>query len=97
MKCEILTMRKIFHEHFALLRAAPLFLKFFDPRARGDSVGVGDPRKRPDGSVTTRACIRWCPTFWGPSTRWHAPHDVQKCIRTGDIEEVGDASHLTFF
>ncbi len=23
--------------------------------------------------------------------------DVQKCIRTGDIEEVGDASHLTFF
>lgn len=23
--------------------------------------------------------------------------DVQKCIRTNDIEEVGDASHLTFF
>jgi len=23
--------------------------------------------------------------------------DVQKCIRTGDIEEVGDATHLTFF
>jgi len=23
--------------------------------------------------------------------------DFQKCIRTGDIEEVGDASHLTFF
>jgi alanyl-tRNA synthetase len=23
--------------------------------------------------------------------------NVQKCIRTGDIEEVGDASHLTFF
>ena len=23
--------------------------------------------------------------------------DVQKCIRTGDIEEVGDPSHLTFF
>lgn len=23
--------------------------------------------------------------------------DVQKCIRTGDIEEVGDKSHLTFF
>jgi alanyl-tRNA synthetase len=23
--------------------------------------------------------------------------DVQKCIRTGDIEDVGDASHLTFF
>lgn len=23
--------------------------------------------------------------------------DVQKCVRTGDIEEVGDGSHLTFF
>ena len=23
--------------------------------------------------------------------------DVQKCVRTGDIEEVGDASHCTFF
>jgi alanyl-tRNA synthetase len=23
--------------------------------------------------------------------------DVQKCVRTGDIEEVGDAVHLTFF
>ena len=23
--------------------------------------------------------------------------DVQKCIRTGDIEDVGDPSHLTFF
>lgn len=23
--------------------------------------------------------------------------DVQKCVRTGDIEEVGDSSHLTFF
>ena len=23
--------------------------------------------------------------------------NVQRCIRTGDIDEVGDSSHLTFF
>jgi alanyl-tRNA synthetase len=23
--------------------------------------------------------------------------DVQKCVRTGDIDDVGDPSHLTFF
>jgi alanyl-tRNA synthetase len=23
--------------------------------------------------------------------------DVQKCVRTGDIDSVGDRSHLTFF
>ena len=43
-------------------------------------------------------CFRWCLFCWARSTRKESGlTDVQKCIRTGDIEEVGDNTHLTFF
>ncbi|MER3496998.1 MAG: alanine--tRNA ligase, partial [Armatimonadota bacterium] len=42
--------------------------------------------------------IQFKPYFRG-SARPEHPRlvSVQKCVRTGDIEEVGDATHLTFF
>jgi len=35
--------------------------------------------------------------LWEKHPLWTRLADSQKCIRTGDIEEVGDNSHLTFF
>ncbi len=35
--------------------------------------------------------------LWEEHPSWTRLVDSQKCIRTGDIEEVWDNSHLTFF
>ena len=35
--------------------------------------------------------------MWKPHPLWKRVFNIQKCVRTVDIEEVWDASHLTFF
>lgn len=35
--------------------------------------------------------------MWKPHIKWQRLFNIQRCIRTNDIDEVGDASHLSFF
>jgi alanyl-tRNA synthetase len=47
---------------------------------------------------TGAGMVQFKPYFRGTSKPEHTRLvNVQKCLRTGDIEEVGDESHLTFF
>ena len=76
-----------------------LFLKFFEEKghARIPSASV-IPENDPTVLFTTAGMHPLVPYLMGEKhpmgTRLT---DVQKCIRTGDIDEVGDPSHLTFF
>ena len=76
-----------------------LFLKFFEAKghARIPSASV-IPENDPTVLFTTAGMHPLVPYLMGEKhpmgTRLT---DVQKCIRTGDIDDVGDASHLTFF
>ena len=76
-----------------------LFLKFFEDKghARIPSASV-IPENDPTVLFTTAGMHPLVPYLMGEKhpmgTRLT---DVQKCIRTGDIDEVGDPSHLTFF
>src|SRR5262245_48635153 len=79
------------------IRAA--FLKFFEGR---DHHRVPSSSLIPNNDrtvlLTTAGMQQMIPYFLGveqpPSARLTS---VQKCFRTTDIDEVGDASHLTFF
>ena len=56
------------------------------------------PENDPSVLFTTAGMHPLVPYLLGePHPEGHRLCDVQKCIRTGDIDEVGDASHLTFF
>jgi len=78
------------------------FLKFFEKRGHkiipSSSLVPGDPTVL----FTTAGMQQFKPYYTNPKD---ADKDfgsrnittVQKCIRTGDIDEVGDATHLTFF
>jgi len=78
------------------------FLKFFENR--GHKIIPSSSLIPNDSSVlfTTAGMQQFKPYYTNPKD---AEKDfgsvnvttVQKCIRTGDIEEVGDATHLTFF
>ena len=76
-----------------------LFLRFFEEKghARIPSASV-IPENDPTVLFTTAGMHPLVPYLMGEKhpmgTRLT---DVQKCIRTGDIDDVGDPSHLTFF
>ena len=76
-----------------------LFLKFF--QKKGHSVIPSAsviPENAPTVLFTTAGMHPLVPYLLGQKhPQGTRLTDVQKCIRTGDIDEVGDMSHLTFF
>ena len=56
------------------------------------------PENDPSVLFTTAGMHPLIPYLMGQShPKGHRLTDVQKCVRTGDIDDVGDASHCTFF
>ena len=76
-----------------------LFLRFF--QKKGHSVIPSAsviPENDPTVLFTTAGMHPLVPYLLGQKhPQGTRLTDVQKCIRTGDIDEVGDMSHLTFF
>jgi len=75
------------------------FLNFF--QSKGHTIIQGAsliPENDPSVLFTTAGMHPLVPYLLGqPHPQGTRLTDVQKCVRTGDIDEVGDASHLTFF
>ena len=75
------------------------YMAFF--RGKGHAVISGKsliPENDPTVLFTTAGMHPLVPFILGePHPAGRRLADVQKCIRTGDIEEVGDRHHLTFF
>ena len=77
-----------------------LYLKFFESKGHKIIPGASViPENDPTVLFTTAGMHPLVPYLMGamehPAGRRLT--DVQKCVRTGDIDEVGDAAHLTFF
>ncbi len=80
-------------------RLRSLFLKFFSERGHAilPSASV-IPENDPSVLFTTAGMHPLVPYLLGrPHPAGVRLADAQKCIRTNDIEEVGDATHNTFF
>jgi alanyl-tRNA synthetase len=80
-------------------RLRSMFLKFFSERGHAviPSASV-IPENDPSVLFTTAGMHPLVPYLMGrPHPAGVRLADAQKCIRTSDIEEVGDATHLTFF
>ncbi len=76
-----------------------LYLSFF--KSKGHAVISGSsliPENDPTVLFTTAGMHPLVPYLLGePHPAGRRLADVQKCVRTGDIEAVGDTTHLTFF
>lgn len=75
------------------------FLKFFADRGHAVIQSASlIPENDPSVLFTTAGMHPLIPYLLGQKhPKGTRLTDVQKCVRTGDIEEVGDDSHLTFF
>jgi alanyl-tRNA synthetase len=80
-------------------RLRSLFLKFFGERGHAilPSASV-IPENDPSVLFTTAGMHPLVPYLLGrPHPAGTRLADAQKCVRTNDIKEVGDATHNTFF
>lgn len=80
-------------------QAREIFLKYFEDHGHTRKASSSlVPDNDPTVLLTTAGMQQFVPYFLGqaesPSPRYTSS---QKCYRTGDIDEVGDESHLTFF
>jgi alanyl-tRNA synthetase len=75
------------------------YLKFFESKGHRIISGASlIPENDPTVLFTTAGMHPLVPYLLGePHPAGRRLADVQKCVRTGDIEAVGDTSHLTFF
>ncbi len=77
-----------------------LYLKFFESKGHKIISGASViPENDPTVLFTTAGMHPLVPYLMGAMEHpaGHRLTDVQKCVRTGDIDEVGDSAHLTFF
>ena len=77
-----------------------LYLKFFESKGHKIIPGASViPENDPTVLFTTAGMHPLVPYLMGqmPHPAGTRLTDVQKCVRTGDNDEVGDAAHLTFF
>ena len=76
------------------------YLKFFESKGHKVIPGASViPENDPTVLFTTAGMHPLVPYLMGAMEHPAGTRltDVQKCVRTGDIDEVGDAAHLTFF
>ena len=76
------------------------YLKFFESKGHKIIPGASViPENDPTVLFTTAGMHPLVPYLMGAMEHPEGTRltDVQKCVRTGDIDEVGDAAHLTFF
>ncbi|HEX6798351.1 MAG TPA: alanine--tRNA ligase [Ktedonobacterales bacterium] len=93
------TARKEGQRRMSGAEARAAFVRFFEARGHHPMPSSSlIPRDDPTVLLTTAGMQQMIPFFLGqtqpPARRLTS---VQKCFRTTDIDEVGDASHLTFF
>ena len=77
-----------------------MYLKFFESKGHKIIPGASViPENDPTVLFTTAGMHPLVPYLMGAMEHPAGTRltDVQKCVRTGDIDSVGDAAHLTFF